>query len=103
MKALADEQLVELTREKGDTAAYGELVTRYQGRVYGLAYSWVGDWAEAEDMTQEAFLCAYMNLDQLRDPAKFASWLKRISFGTCMDWLRAFRPEDVSLNGGRCG
>ncbi|MCH8295163.1 sigma-70 family RNA polymerase sigma factor [Candidatus Poribacteria bacterium] len=69
------------------------MVKRYQGRAYGLAYSLVGNWTESQDLTQEAFIRAYVNLGNFREPAKFASWLRRIVFGTCIDWLRAFRPE----------
>jgi RNA polymerase sigma-70 factor (ECF subfamily) len=56
----------------GDKEAYGELVTRYQGHVYGPVYSLVNDWANAQDVAQETFIRAYCNLDQLREPEKFA-------------------------------
>jgi len=88
---LSDSDLVFRARS-GDTQAYGLLVTRYQGHVYGLAYSLVGNWAEAQDITQEAFIRAYMNLDQLRDGERFAAWLRRVAFGVTMNWLKAFRP-----------
>jgi RNA polymerase sigma-70 factor (ECF subfamily) len=93
VKPRTDAELVEATRETGDTAAYGELVTRYQGHAYGLAYSLLGDWAQAEDMAQEAFVRAYVNLNSLQDASRFPAWLRRIVFGTCIDWLRAYRPE----------
>ncbi len=88
-----DAELVQRVLDSGDANAYGELVRRYQGHVYGLAYSMLGDWAEAQDMAQETFVRAYVNLGQLREPAKFPSWLRRVAFGTCMDWLKTFRPE----------
>ena len=77
----------------GDHGAYKELVTRYQGHVYGLAYSLSDNWTDAQDIAQEAFIRAYTNLDQLRDPGRFAAWLRRVAFGAAMDWLRAFRPK----------
>ena len=76
----------------GDKEAYGELVARYQGHVYGLAYSLVGDWASAQDVAQETFIRAYCNLDQLREPEKFPAWLRRVTFGVAMNWLKTFRP-----------
>ena len=76
----------------GDHEAYRELVSRYQGHVYGLAYSLVGNWADAQDVAQETFIRAYSNLDQLRDPSRFAAWLRRVAFGVAMNWLRSFRP-----------
>jgi len=55
---LSDARLVQRTRS-GDKGAYGELAARYQGHVYGLAYSLVDNWAEAQDIAQEAFVRAY--------------------------------------------
>jgi len=51
----SDAELIRETRA-GQPEAYGELVTRYQGHVYGLAYSMVGRWEEAQDIAQETFL-----------------------------------------------
>ncbi len=87
-----DAQLVRATRA-GQSDAYQELVARYQGHVYGLAYSMVGDWSEAQDIAQETFIRVYANLDQLRDPARFAPWLRRVAFSVTMNWLRAYRPD----------
>jgi Sigma-70 region 2 len=58
-----------------------------------LACVLVHDPFEAEDITQEAFLRAWRNLDLLSDPAKFGAWLRRIVFGVSIDWLRVFRPD----------
>jgi RNA polymerase sigma-70 factor (ECF subfamily) len=88
---ITDSDLVTKTRS-GDQEAYGELVARYQGHVYGLAYSLVDNWAEAQDIAQEAFIRAYVNLEQLRQPERFAAWLRRVTFSVAMNWLKAFRP-----------
>jgi RNA polymerase sigma factor (sigma-70 family) len=88
-----DAELVRAVRERGEVDAFAALVSRYQGSVYGLAYALVGDWSEAQDLTQETFIKAYVELRQLRDAARFAAWLRRLAFGTCIDWVRAFRPE----------
>jgi len=93
MDQKTDAELVEMVREHGDTSAYEELVKRYQGHAYGLSYSILGDWAEAQDMAQEAFIRAYVKLHTLDKPVKFAAWFQRIVFSTCMMWLRSFRPE----------
>lgn len=79
-----DAELVVLTRG-GDRDSYSTLVARYQGHVYGLAYSLVDDWAEAQDIAQEAFIRAYVNLDQLQDPTRFAAWLRRVAFSVAMN------------------
>ena len=87
----SDAELVNQIRG-GDPESYSTLVARYQGHVYGLAYSLVNNWADAQDIAQETFIRAYVNLDQLKDPARFAPWLRRVTFGVAMNWLRAYRP-----------
>ena len=88
---ISDSELVRMT-QSGDREAYGELIVRYQGHVYGLAYSFINNWIDAQDIAQETFIRAYCNLDQLRDPARFAAWLRRVTFSVAMNWLKAFRP-----------
>src|SRR5262245_22820239 len=92
MRDATDAELVHAARQ-GEVSALGELVRRHQKQVFALAFSLVGDVAEAEDLAQEAFLRASRNLDLLADPQKFAAWVRRVAFGVCIDWLRAFRPE----------
>lgn len=92
MSEPSDAELVTRTRA-GDKDAYRELVARYQGHVYGLAYSVLDNWADAQDMAQEAFIRAYCNLDQLRDAGRFAAWLRRVTFSVTMNWLKTFRPK----------
>ena len=87
-----DVQLVQMTLS-GDHEAYKAPVGRYQGHVYGLAYSLVSNWTEAQDIAQETFIRVYSNLDQLNDHARFAAWLRRVTFGVAMDWVRTFRPK----------
>jgi len=94
-----DSDLVQLAR-CGNHDAFGALVKRHQRSALALARSLVFDDAEAEDLTQEAFLRALRNLDLLADPDKFAPWLHRIVFGTCIDWLRAFRPALYQSSAG---
>jgi RNA polymerase sigma factor (sigma-70 family) len=89
---LTDAELVERTRA-GEQEAYGTLVTRYQGHAYGLAYSLVNNWADAQDIAQETFIRSYLNLDQLRNPDRFAAWLRRVTFSVTMNWLKAYRPR----------
>ena len=91
-----DSELVQLTHA-GDTASFGELVRRYQGLIYGLAYHRIGNFADAQDIAQEAFVKAFRRLDQLDQPERFAAWLKTIAANECRMWLRA-RPDDIPLD-----
>jgi len=78
-------------------AAFGELVRRFQDMAYGYAYSIMGDFHLAEDAAQEAFLTAYLHLGELRQPAAFSGWLRRIVQTACSRLTRNSSPATVSL------
>lgn len=84
----------------GNVDAFGSLVARYQEGVYALVWSMVRDFAAAEDIAQEAFVTAYTRLSQLRDPARFPAWLRRIAANAARMWLRkhADRNTVASVN-----
>jgi RNA polymerase sigma-70 factor (ECF subfamily) len=95
MKSL-DSQLINQTL-LGDREAFSQLVLKYQGAVYGLAYHKVKNFADAQDIAQEAFMEAYRCLENLQDRSKFASWLYSITANRCKMWLRRRRQYVVSL------
>ena len=82
-----DEELVYRCLD-GDEEAFGTLVTRYERPVYATAFYYVGRYGVADDVAQEAFWAAYRGLPRLREPAKFASWLREITTRTAANWLR---------------
>ncbi len=89
--------LVERCRQ-GDDLAWEQLVRRCQGRVYALAYHYMGHVEEARDLTQEVFVRVYQQLETYRGD-RFIAWLLRITRNRCIDQLRRrkSRPpgEDV--------
>ena len=74
----SDEQALAAVRG-GDAERYRELVERYERRVYGVAWSWLGDPTLAEEATQETFIRGYQRLWLLEDGAKFAGWITTIA------------------------
>ena len=90
-----DGELVEATIE-GKQEAFGELVARYKDAVFGVAFHRLGDFEEARDVAQDAFVKAYLSLSKLRDGAAFSHWLYRIADGTAVDAARR-RHGEVSL------
>ncbi|MDQ2799501.1 MAG: RNA polymerase sigma factor, partial [Armatimonadota bacterium] len=82
-----DGELVQRTRG-GDRAAFTALVSRYRDMVYGTAYHYLGNAEDAQDAAQEAFVTAYGRLGQLREPDKFAPWLRRLTLNVCADTRR---------------
>ncbi len=85
--------------QAGDLDAYAEVVLRFQDMAYGYSYSLLGDFHQAEDAAQEAFIEAYRNLGQLRDPAAFPGWFRRVVFSRCQRILRRKRPCTEALEG----
>lgn len=94
---MTDAELVQRTLA-GDKEAFGELVRRHQGVVYGLAYHQLANFADAEDVAQQAFICAYLHLHELREAARFSAWLRRIVANECRMWQRR-RRESIGLEG----
>ena len=77
----------------GDKAAFTELFTRYESRIFGYVYRMVGDRAWAEDIAQEAFIRAHQKLGRLGPPHDFKSWVYRIAGNVAIDELRRRRQE----------
>ena len=69
-----DAELVEQSLA-GDRQAFGQIVTRYQSLVCGLAYSATGSRSRSEDLAQETFLAAWQKLRDLHEPGRICSWL----------------------------
>ncbi len=77
--------------------AFGELIAGFQAAAQHWAYDVLGDAHQAQDVTQEAFLTAYQRIDQLRDPAAFPAWLKRIVLTYCHRVTRRKAPNLLPL------
>jgi len=86
-----DEELV-ARHLRGDPQAFAELIARYTGRVFNLAYRFTGDRAEAEDVAQESFLRAYAALPRSQTERPFKPWLFQIVVNLCRDQARRKRP-----------
>jgi RNA polymerase sigma-70 factor (ECF subfamily) len=65
--------------QAGDRDAFGELVTRFEGMVYAIAFRRLGNHAEAQELSQEVFVKAMQKIDQLQAPAAFGGWLRSIT------------------------
>ena len=72
----------------GEQKAFNELVERYQKRGISVAYGYVHNYDDAEDMVQEAFVRAYKGLDRFELGSSFAAWFKKIVVNVCIDHYR---------------
>ncbi|MBX7247157.1 MAG: RNA polymerase sigma factor [Candidatus Sumerlaeaceae bacterium] len=85
---VTDEQAV-VRALGGSPDAFDVLVDRYFGMVFVLAVGRLGERAAAEDLTQEVFLRAYLNLHKLRNAAHFPGWLTQMTQNLATDWQRS--------------
>jgi RNA polymerase sigma-70 factor (ECF subfamily) len=63
----------------GDRDAFGRLAVQFQATVYAIALRRLGNASEAQELTQEVFLHVLGRLDQLREPERFAGWLRQVA------------------------
>ena len=74
--------------QQGDYTAFETLVSRYEGRLYGLALRIVGSRHDAEDVVQQTFVSLIEHLEQFRGDAAFSTWLTRIAANHALALLR---------------
>ncbi|MGV8074537.1 MAG: RNA polymerase sigma factor [Syntrophobacteraceae bacterium] len=86
----------------GDARAFDFLVHRFKDRVFNLSYRMLGDYDEANDCAQEAFVKAYRALKDFRFEASFSTWLCTIAANTCRNRLKSLeyrtRKKMVTIN-----
>jgi len=80
----------------GDADAFGEIVRRWERRIFALAYGMLGREEDARDATQETFLAAFRNLRGFRGEAKVSSWLHRIAVNQCITRQRRTKVRSES-------
>lgn len=86
--SLSDEQLVALTQD-GNLQAFNRLTARWESSLYRFALRLVGNREDARDVCQEALMKAYLNIQKLREGAKFKSWVHHILLNLCRDRFRS--------------
>jgi RNA polymerase sigma-70 factor, ECF subfamily len=92
-----EEALLISRARDGDQDAFRQLVERYQGAVYNLAYRMLGDPGDAEDAAQEIFVRIYRQLGRYDPARKFSTWTLAIATNFCIDQLRRRRMQLVPL------
>jgi len=84
----------------GKSAAFGQLVQKYQDRLYNTVVHVVGGAEDAHDVVQEAFVQAFLKLETFQRASAFYTWLYRIAFNVAATWRRKRRPS-VSIEHAR--
>lgn len=79
--------------KKGDQAAFEDVVLFYQDKIYQHCNRMLGNAHEAEEIAQEAFIRAYINIHSYDERRKFSTWLYRIATNLTIDRLRKRKPD----------
>jgi RNA polymerase sigma-70 factor, ECF subfamily len=96
-KAASETQLI-ARAQRGDEAAFAVLFEVHKRRVYSLCLRMTGNTAEAEDLTQEAFLQLFRKISTFRGEAAFSTWLHRLAVNVVLMHLRKKGLQLVSLD-----
>ena len=97
-----DEQALIERAQSGELAAFDQLVLRHQEAVFAVALRMLGNWDEAQDVAQDAFVRAYRAIRTFRREAKLSTWLISITMNLCRNrrrwWARRKRVITASLD-----
>ena len=93
-----DLQIVQAIRA-GDSTAFTALVEKYKKAVYGVILPKVRDFHQAQDLTSETFVTAYLSIESLGAPEKVGAWLCGIARNLANKWLYREKRDDLSLEG----
>ena len=92
----SDSELVRRSQQDDDRA-FGELVSRYETKVYGLALKMVRNPEDAEDVLQDTFLRAYRGIKSFQGASTFSTWIYRITANSALMRLRKKQLPTVSI------
>jgi RNA polymerase sigma-70 factor, ECF subfamily len=95
---LPDEGALVTAAKSGDVAAFEELVSRYESRIFRLTMNITQNREDAQDATQDAFLKSFQHLDRFQGDSRFYTWLVRIAVNEALMRLRKRRPNVFSLD-----
>lgn len=93
-----DEHTLVTAAQAGEASAFEALVTRYEKRLYRLAWNITQNQSDAEDVVQDAFMNAFRHLGSFQGNSRFYTWLVRITVNQALMKLRKRRPREVPLD-----
>jgi RNA polymerase sigma-70 factor (ECF subfamily) len=89
----ADDKALVKAAQRGDMAAFEELVARHRDKIYARAYSMMRNEDEAIDLSQEAWVKGWQRLAQFQGESSFGTWMTRIVINLCLDHLRKLKRQ----------
>jgi RNA polymerase sigma-70 factor (ECF subfamily) len=98
MRQPAEEKLIG-RMQAGDNTAVSDLASTYGPRIHQLAFRYLKNWEDAEEVTQDVLMKVHRKIDAFRGDSALSSWIYRITFNTAMSRLRNgrfSRPHEVA-------
>jgi len=74
---------------KGDSVAFQKLVSDYQKMVFGLCFSYLNNFQDSEDTSQEVFIQVFKSIDNFKAESSLKTWVYRIAISKCHDFIKA--------------
>jgi RNA polymerase sigma-70 factor (ECF subfamily) len=94
---MSETELIEKA-QNGDRNAFRRLVEDWQGFVYSIAYRFVGNSDDSEDLVQETFIKLWKNLKNYKPQSPMKPWLGRIVTNLCLDFLKSAKTRQARHN-----
>ena len=79
---------------EGNSNAFAILVNQYKDLVFTLAYKTLRNKEQAEEVSQDTFVKVFMSLPKFKGESKFSTWVYKITYNTCLDYLKKCRKEN---------
>jgi RNA polymerase sigma-70 factor (ECF subfamily) len=89
----AEDKALVRAAQRGDMAAFEELVARHRDKIYARAYTMMRNEDEALDLSQEAWVKGWQRLRQFQGESSFGTWMTRIVINLCLDHLRKHKRQ----------
>jgi len=90
-----DEKRLVNKAKNGNIAAFEELITAHEVKIYNIAYRMFHNEEDAKDLSQEIFIKVFENIGKFKGNSSFSTWLYRIATNTCIDELRRRKGKET--------
>lgn len=91
-----NEKLLLDKAKKGDVEAFEILVEKYQKKVFNIALRMLGNYDDASELAQEAFIKIYKSINSFKQESSFSTWIYRIATNVCLDELRRRKNRNIA-------
>jgi len=92
-----NEKILVEKAKSGDIDAFEELIEGHQKKVFNIALRMIGDYDEASELAQEAFLRAFKSIKSFKGDSLFSTWIYKVTTNVCLDEIRRKKKKSLFL------